>query len=284
MSEDLDSLIESMHRMWNRFHQKLYTETQETQTDSKPIIQGPLLNLPQKILISILIFLDFHKDIPNIIETCRFMHTIIYSRAFQVKSFNTWSHHPNKTTSQNIQKEEEKNSSNLEDTIKTKAEAVLSIKKVVAVNNFVSNKITSQNKKIEELTKELNKATEDLRINKNITNKGLEKYYHKEKEYNEVHKALQNTENEIFFIVSSESAELESLKNTYEKVSNENVVLDKHCRVLSCEMMELEHKSLELESTFAAYETAVERMNEYFMMMFVPKIDAIINKSPEDAF
>ncbi|OMJ89906.1 hypothetical protein SteCoe_7896 [Stentor coeruleus] len=268
--------------MWNRFHQKLYTDTQETQTDSKPIIQGPLLILPQKILINILLFLDFHKDIPNIIETCRFMQNIINSEVFQVKSFNSWSHHPNKTTIQNLQKEEQKNSSNLEDTIKTKAEAILSIKKVVAVNNFVSNKIASQDKKIDELTKELNKATEDLRINKNITNKGLEKYYRKEKEYNDVHKALQNTENEIFYITSSESSELENLKNKYEKVSNENVVLDKHCRILACELMELEHKAIELESTFTAYETAVDRMNEYFMMMFVPKIDVIINKSSED--
>ena len=152
MTEEIDELMQSLHRLRNIMQDKMYTQNQEIQTFAERNENSTFHRIPKKVIMKIFLFLEFSENYPVIIETCRFFHMVISSRAFQVLSYQVAVKNSRRGEDPQtpLRLEEEKSQYNF-DAIQTKPQALMEIKKLQAVSKFIGNKIANQDKIIEDL-------------------------------------------------------------------------------------------------------------------------------------
>lgn len=276
MTDELDFLIGSLHHLHTDLQERLYTSDASTQVQPESF-SSALLNLPKPILIKILSFLNFTQDLPSALESCKTLHLVITSLPYQtlsyknlIRKFSIYS-----LPHSNSAEEEFKNEESYQ-LIESKAEAMIQIKKAAAFNNFVGPKIMNQGKKIEELTKEVTRLQEELRIQTSICNKCIDKISRVEKQCENLNLEKEKRINEAELIRNKEENELEFMRTKFGEINKEKESLRKEVILLEKELEMQKLTKSKLSNDFSGYESAFTKIQEYFLSMFSPKLEEII--------
>ena len=276
MTEDIDYLIESMNRIRNKLQSQLYTEDKETQTATNSYQSSLFVRLSDSLLLKIFLFLTFTEDLPNVLETCKYFNIILKSRKFQVLSYKISTKSLLNQSLPAVSSTEDSKTQEIENSFQTKGEVMQAIKKMMAVSDFLTKKTTNQSKNIEDLNKEIIKYEGELRIQKSINNKFIDKISKVEKSYEDLHSDLELINDQINKIEFSNKTSFEDLSSQSILLLNQKTELEKHNKILNQELNNLKTQNVGFRYNFEIFENAVMKMKEYFETMFEAKMRTLI--------
>jgi hypothetical protein len=282
MTDDIDYLIESMQVFKKNLQQKRYIEEKQTQTHEITEKSSVLLSLPKKILVTILLYLNFLNDIPNISETCKYLSNMTSSRLFQVLSYKITINKSKIISKNSFPIPEESKTQNIDMSNKTQSEIIIEIKKNKAVKDFLLKKISNQDNSIEDLNREISKLTDELRIQNSIKNKFLDKINKIEKLHESEKNSLIKVQQEIDNINLVMEKEMRELIFDHRTINKNKEELNKHNFILNVELNSLINKQKSYSCSFAMYEEAVFKIKDYYQTMIEPRVHQIISKFTQD--
>lgn len=284
---DSKLLVESLTHLYEKLRLQKSTDSQETQvTPHNLYSHNNFSKIPKVILRSILLFLDYYQDIPNVYITSHLFKDVISSRAYQSNLMKIYSHRlqkhkvstlpplvpPNESDNIKLQAESE---------VLTKESALAQLKTANAVKDFLANKIVSQDKTIDKLKKDLEKTNDELRIQKQINSKTMKKVSGFQEKYDLEKKTAKDVLEKIDKITQEHEDEVISFKEVIEKTETEKEELKRHKFALRGEVLRLRNEYQECAHKLKHYNDGVSKMKTYFDAMFCPKISVIVRNIEE---
>ncbi|CAG9330418.1 unnamed protein product [Blepharisma stoltei] len=282
MENKIEYVVESLSQLYSKLKEQRTTESKDLQVLPADFrSKGQFQKIPKLIIRNIFLFLDFHNDIPSLYETCYLFKEIIASRHFQAGIVYIMSRKPIKqrqpsqpsmippiippNESDNIQLQAESQ-------VFTKEAALIQLKTANAVKDFLANKIVSQDKTIDKLKKELEKTSDELRIQKQINAKTMAKVSGFQEKYSTEKKSATDAIIKIEELTEKHQIEVDRLRNEINKCQNEQLELKKHKAALRGEVIRLRNEYQECTQKLIQYVDGVSKMKSYFEAMFSPKI------------
>jgi F-box domain len=271
MDIDVNHIIGSLKTLYTKLQQKLPQEHKESQTYFEPPRQFSILCiLPRKILRKIFLHLEFIEEIPNILLTCKLFNSIIKSRTFQVllhsqSTINSSKLYTNVIISSNTEIENIKLKPEQE--ITTKEDALAQLKLANSGRDFLVTKIKKQDKKIEELNKEIQRLQEEIKLQKNIHSKGIEKMNAFETLFENEKKTLSDAQKTLSSLQTSYKIEIDALKNQIANSDKNRLDLLDEKKNLKEEVLKLRQNNLFMTKKIAVYQNVLNKMKAYFEAM-----------------
>lgn len=276
MEENVAGVIESLKKLHQIMQEKENQAHKETQTVVEERRQYSLICIfPKKILRRTFLFLDFAKDIPEVLLTCKLFNSVVRSRTFQVLLHSQASNRTAKIfnstiVSSNSDLELAKIKPEIE--ITTKEDAISQLKIASAGRDFLANKLKKQDLKIEDLNKEIARLQEEVKMQKNIHSKGIEKMNAFEKMFENEKKNFGDAQKNLSTLQQQYKSEIEILKLQIVNCEKDRTELQGQKKMMKAEVLKLREENQVLVEKTAVYQDVLNRIKAYFDAMYEAKL------------
>ena len=271
MTENVEQIIDSLSKLYKILEKKQSQEHKNTQTFFEVKRQlSTICILPKKLLRKSFLFLDFIEEIPQILITCKLFNSIIKSRTFQVllhtqaslrtaKIYNT-SLLSNSNDMENVKLKPETE-------VNTKEDALAQLKIANAGRDFLANKLKKQDKKIEDLNKEILRLQEEIKLQKVIHSKGIEKMNTFEVLFENEKKNHVEGQKTLACLQQQYKNEIEGLKALILASERDKTDLEKQKMELKDQVIRLREDNAGIVKKINVYQHVLSKLKGYFEAM-----------------
>ena len=267
----VEEIIESLLNLYKKLEEKQDHASKETQTQFEAKRQLSLLCIfPKKILRKAFLFLDFVEDIPQVMLTCKLFNSVVRSRTFQVLLHSQATHRTAKIYNSAII-----SSPNIIEVVKIKSESEITTKEdalsqlKIAYNgrDFLANKLKKQDIKIEELNKEIGRLQDEIKMQKNIDSKGIEKRNAFEIMLENEKKVHADAQKNLISLQAQYKNEIDLLRNQVVISEKDRTELHSQKIIFKEEVLKLRQENMAIIISIAVYQDVLNKMKAYFEAM-----------------
>lgn len=262
-------LIDKLKELQKLLSTKPETHEKDSQTNfsEQRRLQGFNI-LPKKIIRKIFLFTDFLSDGSAIYSTCRLFNSVMRSRTYQILLHNQYlSKNSNVLSLPAPIAEDEIGKLKPESEIKTKEDAVGQLRLAESIKSLLVDKLKRQDNKNVDLEKEIKRIQEEIKSQKNLYSKGIEKMNDldaktetEKKILAEAQKNLQNLENRC-------RSDIENLKTQIKECEKDREKLLLEKKSLRTEVLELRKSNITIQEEIIVYQEALNKIKAYFEAM-----------------
>ena len=268
MEENTSDVIESLKKLYKVLKEKHNQASKETQTQFEERRQFSLICIfPKKILRKTFLFLDFVVEIPEIMLTCKLFNSVVRSRTFQVLLHSQASNKTTKIYNATINSSTsdlELGKIKPENEITSKEDALAQLKIAYTGRDFLANKLKKQDVKIEELNKEIGRLQDEIKIQKNIHSKGIEKMSAFEKMFENEKKSYGDAQKTLSSLQMQYKSEIETLRNQIANSEKDREELRMGKTALKAGVLKLREENMALVKQTSAYQDVLNKIKAYF--------------------
>lgn len=268
MDENVNSVIEALKRLYDSLQAKQAIENKETQTFFEEKRQLSGFNIfPKKLLRKTFLFLDFNLDIPQILLTCKLFNGVVKSRTFQVLLHTQVALKNTKLYNNPLasaQPELEMIKLKPESEITTKEDAISQLKLANAARDFLADNLKKKAKKIDDLEKEISTLQEEMKNQKNLYTKGIEKMNAFEKMLENEKKNLADAQKNLVAVQVQNKFEIEALKAQISNSEKDRNELQVKKAQLKGQVLKLRSENVQIYKKIAVFQEVLSKIKAYF--------------------
>lgn len=262
-------LIEKLKELQKALSNKPEMQEKETQTNfsEQRSLRGFNI-LPKKIIRKIFLFTDFLSESSSIYSTCRLFNSVIRSRTYQILLHNQYlAKNSNVLSLPTPIAEEEIGKLKPESEIKTKEDAVSQLRLAESIKSLLVDKLKRQDNKNVDLEKEIKRIQEEIKSQKNLYTKGIEKMNDLDAKSESEKKILAEGQKNLQTLENRCRSDIENLKTQIKECEKDREKLLIEKKSLRTEVLELRKSNITIQEEIIVYQEALNKIKAYFEAM-----------------
>lgn len=264
-----NNLVEKLKELQRALRNKPETLEKENQTNFGEQRELKGFNiLPKKIVRKIFLFTDFFVDGGRLYATCRLFNMVIRSRTYQILLHNQFlSKNTNFLSLPPPIAEEEIGKLRPESEIKTKEDAICQLGLAERIKTLLVDKLKRQDNKNIELEKEIKRIQEEIKSQKNLYSKGIEKMHDLEAKTESEKKILVEAQKSLASLENRCRSDVDNLKRQISECEKDKLKLLSDKKVLRTEVLELRKSNISIQQEIVVYQEVLNKIKAYFEAM-----------------